>query len=322
MNVGIIGAGNIAGKMAGTLDALKAQGVVAYSVASRDAQKARDFAAKHKIKKAFGSYEDMLADAALDLVYVATPHSHHAEHMKLCLNAGKHVLCEKAFTQTAQQAKEVLSLAAEKKLLAAEAIWTRYLPARKLFDDVLESGLIGEAVSLTANLCYPIDTVERMVKPELAGGALLDLGVYTINFAFMTRGFESSAVKTLDSTAILAPSGVDAASSTTITYASGKIAMLNSDMRVLGDRRGMVFGTKGFAEFENINNCEGINVFDLNYKLIKKIKPPKQITGFEYEVLACKNALENGKIECAEMPHAQIITVMGTMDAIKAAWKR
>lgn len=141
MKVGIIGAGSIAGTMAGTIREMDcAQN---YAVAARDYGRAAEFAQTYGFEKAYGSYEELVEDAGVELVYIATPHSHHYEHIKLCLNHGKHVLCEKSFTVNESQAREVLALAREKKLLLTEAIWTRYMPMRKTLDSVLSSGVIG-----------------------------------------------------------------------------------------------------------------------------------------------------------------------------------
>ena len=173
MNIAILGAGSIAATMATTLQPLK--DVTCYAVAARDLKRAQIFADKFGFQKAYGSYKDMLEDPDVELVYIATPHSHHYEHIRMCLNHDKHVLCEKAFTANARQAEEVLKLAESKGLLLTEAIWTRYMPMRQTINEVIKSGIIGKPTSLSANLGYPIEHVERMVKPELCGGALLDL---------------------------------------------------------------------------------------------------------------------------------------------------
>jgi predicted dehydrogenase len=313
MKVGILGAGNIAGKMAQTLVLM---GTEAAAVASRDLDKARSFADKFHVKTAFGSYNE-LYQSDVDLVYVATPHSHHYAQMKDCLKNGKHVLCEKAFTINAAQAKEVLELGGRKGLLVAEAIWTRYMPMRKIMDEALASGVIGKPIALTANLDYVSQTIERLVRPELAGGALLDLGVYTVNFALMCFG---SAIKRIESSLIPFPTGVDAASNTTLVYDDDRMAMLHSSMTCRSDRRGMVFGEKGYIEFVNINNCEGVRVYDSNDKLIESYETPKQLTGFEYQVAACEKAVAQGLTECPEMPHSEILKVMEIMDRIRDAW--
>ena len=135
IKMAILGAGSIAVKMAATIT--KMDQVEAYAIAARDLDRAEAFAKENGFTKAYGSYEEMLADEAVDLVYVAVPHSHHYKMTKMCLEAGKHVLCEKAFTVNAEQAKEILALAESKKLLLTEAIWTRYMPSRKIIDDIV-----------------------------------------------------------------------------------------------------------------------------------------------------------------------------------------
>ena len=176
MNIGFIGAGQIANTMAYTMQRM--EDVNLYAVAARDLDRAEAFAARYGFEKAYGSYGEMLLDPNVELVYIATPHSHHAEHMKLCIAHGKHVLCEKAFTLNAAQAREVAALAKEKGVYVAEAIWTRYMPSRAMINEVLASGVIGNITAMTANLCYPVSSRERCIQPELAGGALLDVGIY------------------------------------------------------------------------------------------------------------------------------------------------
>ena len=180
IKIAILGAGSIARQMAYTISNM--DNVDAYAVAARDFERAEKFAKEYGFEKAYGSYEAMLKDENVDLVYIATPHSHHYEHSMLCLNHGKHVLCEKAFTANAKQAEEVLKLAESKKLLITEAIWTRYMPMAKTLNEVIQSGIIGEVTSLTANLGYVIKDIPRLIEPKLSGGALLDVGIYTINF--------------------------------------------------------------------------------------------------------------------------------------------
>lgn len=315
MKIAILGAGNIARKMAATI--VEMDKVEAYAVASRSLEKAEEFAEKWNIQKAYGSYVEMLNDPEVDLVYICTPHSFHYEHMMLCLEFGKHILCEKAFTTNAKQAKEVLALAKEKKLLVAEAIWTRYLPMRFVLDQILERRVIGEPHSLTANLCYPLKGVKRMVDPELSGGALLDLGVYPINFAMMVFG---NQIESIEGSCVKTDSGVDETESITLTFKGGKMAILHASMLSTSDRRGIIFGTRGYIEFLNINHCEGINVYDKDYNLVETYKPFKFITGFEHQVEACRRVIEDGELECRQMPHSEIIKVMEVMDSLRSQW--
>ncbi len=315
MNIAILGAGGIAKTMATTLQPLK--GAECYAVAARDMKRAQVFADKFGFKKAYGSYTEMLADEDVELVYIATPHSHHYEHIKLCLEHGKHVLCEKAFTANAKQAEEVLRMAEEKGLLLTEAIWTRYMPMRQMIDDIIKSGIIGKPTSLSANLGYPLEHIERMVKPELAGGALLDLGVYVLNFASMVFGDE---IESISATCIKLDSGVDAQETIMLTYKDGRMATLYVTMLAQTDRRGMVNGTNGYIEIENINNYESVRVYNLERKVIAEYAAPCQVTGYEYEVLSAMQAIREGRIECPEMPHMETLRMMRLMDSIRVAW--
>lgn len=312
MKIGILGAGSIAHKMAETVRSMEKTEI--YAVASRSLEKAEDFAKQYHIPKAYGNYEDMVKNSSVDLVYVATPHSHHYEHVKLCLENGRNVLCEKAFMINSAQAKEVVRIAREKKLLLAEAIWTRYMPSRELIREAVDSGIIGRVTSLTANLGYAIGNKERLVRSDLGGGALLDLGVYPINFALMVFGEDYQEVS---AQGILSDQRVDLQNSITLTWKNGRMALLHSNMEALTDRRGIIHGDKGYLVVENINNCEAISAYDLDRKLIKQYEIPEQITGFEYEVESCRRALENGETECKEMPLSDSIAVMEMMDRIR-----
>lgn len=315
INMAILGAGNIARTMAETIN--KMENVQPYAVASRDYNKANAFAKEYGFKKAYGSYEELVKDEKVDLIYVATPHSHHFEHARLCIMHGKAVLCEKAFTANAEQAKELLALANEKGVLIAEAIWTRYMPMVKTIREVMNSGVIGEPTYLTANLGYYLEHVPRMQEPALAGGALLDLGVYTLNFAAMMFG---NKVKKISSSCSYTSTGLDASNAIMIEFEDGKVANLTSTMRGYSDRKGIIYGTKGYIVVENINNFESVKAFNSEYKELVSIERPQQITGFEYEVQACVEALENGKLECESMPHSEILHIMTMMDEIRASW--
>ena len=314
MKLGILGAGGIASTMAKTVAGMK--DVEAYAGAARDLERARVFAQKYEVKKAYGSYEEMLADDEVELVYIATPHSHHYLHAKMCLEAGKNVLCEKAFTANAEQAQKLFDLAKEKKLLITEAIWTRYMPSRKMINDIIKSGVIGEVTAVTANLSYTVSHVERIRKPELAGGALLDVGVYPINFASMVLG---DKVKDVKATAIF-QNGVDILDSIAMVFEGDRMATLQCGAREISDRMGSIFGTRGYMQVQNINNPKEITVFDTDHKEVASYVVPKQISGYEYEVESCMKAIQEGKLECPEMPHAETIRIMKILDDIRKSW--
>lgn len=317
MNLGILGAGRIAATMADTLRKLNDSGnhtVRLYAVAARDLGRAQTFAMENGVERAYGSYEEMLEDPALDFVYIATPHSHHYGQIKLCADHGKHVLCEKAFTVNARQAQAALAYAKARGVLVTEAIWTRYQPMRQRIAEALSSGIIGTPTMLTANLCYPVTGKERIVRPELAGGALLDVGVYCLNFAEMVfgraQGIQGSCTK--------GETGVDLTDSITLTWPDGRMAVLNAGCNCLSDRQGIVYGTKGFLVVENINNPQGYKVYNDQYQLVEQASCPHQLTGYEYEVLETADCIARGVLECPSMPHHETIHMMEVMDHLRA----
>lgn len=314
IRVGIMGAGRIAITMAKTLNGM--ENARAYAVASRSREKAEEFAKENGIAKAYGSYEEMLADENVDLVYVATPHSHHYICCKMCLEAGKNVLCEKSFTVTADQARKLFDLAEEKNLLITEAIWTRYMPSRKMINDLIASGVIGHVTSLTANLNYNITDKKRITDLKLAGGALLDVGVYPINFARMIFG---DTMTECHANAVF-KDGVDFMDNIAMVFEGDKMASLHSSVQSVSERNGMIYGTDGFFKVTNINNPEKITVYNKNYEETASYLPPKQITGYEYEVESCIKALEEGRLECPEMPHEETLKVVQIMENILRSW--
>ncbi|MCL2696646.1 MAG: Gfo/Idh/MocA family oxidoreductase [Oscillospiraceae bacterium] len=323
MNVGFIGTGWIAERMAKTLLAMEDEGIFLAAVGSRSLEKAREFIENNNAKnaKAYGSYEELAADGSLDLIYIATPHSHHFEHAKLCLEAGRNVLVEKAFTVNAGQARELIKIAQEKKLLLAEAIWTRYMPSRFALEKILASGIIGEVQSLECNLGYNNIHMERMYEPALAGGALLDLGVYVINFALMCFGTD---IESIVSSADLYHTGTDLHNRITVNFKGGRRAELYASLDENTDRKGIIRGDGGYIEVENINNPEWLRAH-VNGANKVQFDVPAQITGLEYQILSCKRVIENiaaggSSAECPEMPHTEIIRVMEIMDGLRKNW--
>lgn len=312
IKMAILTAGNIAGVMADTIRHMDS--VEMYAVGARDLGKATEFADTYGFQKAYGSYEELVADEEVQLVYVASPHSHHFEHVKLCLNHGKHVLCEKAFTTNAKQAAELFALAKEKKLLLTEAMWVQYMPMKQTLQEIIASGIVGELSTVTANLYYVIDEVKRILDPALAGGALLDVGVYTLTFASIVFGNE---IERIQATSLMTQTGVDAQTNVVLCYKDGKMAVLNSGIMSISDRAGIIYGRKGYIVVENVNNFEQISVYNLDRELVQSVQCPKQISGYEYEVQACVEAIENGWIEHPNMPHAQTITIMEWMDTVR-----
>lgn len=315
IRVGIIGAGWIAHKMALALAPLQVAEVSA--IASRSEEKAKAFAAEHGIAKAYGNYEALVSDADIDLVYIATPHSHHYPHALLAVEHGKPVLVEKAFTANAREAEDLLAKARERGVFITEAIWTRYMPLSHKVKELMESGIIGEPRVLTATLCYMMEEKERIVRPDLCGGALLDLGVYVLNFARMYFG--TDIVKTITN-CHLGPTGMDMMESISLSYADGKMANLQAGCLTLNDRQGIISGTDGYIRVDNVNCPELIEVYR-NYELVERIeRPADMVNGYEYQVLECKRCLEQGLLESPLMPHAETFSIMRQMDALRKEW--
>ena len=313
--VGIIGAGHIARKMAATVSAM--DGFQNYAVASRSLSKAEDFASEFSFCKAYGSYEELADDPAVDMIYVATPHSFHYSHVKMCLEKGKPVLCEKAFMLNAREAAEVIRISRERNVFLGEAIWTRYMPSRKMISDIIASGKIGVPTALKASLSYPVEYKERVSRADLGGGALLDLGVYCLNFAAMVFGTD---IKTISSTCIRNDDGVDIQETYSLLYNDGKVAALMSSVLCSDDRQGVICGDKGYMIIENINNPSRIDVYGKDHVLIESVSVPDQMTGFEYQVAECADAIGKGYIEPASMPHSEIMRIMELMDTLRGEW--
>lgn len=312
LNVVILGTGYMAGLMAETIRSTGAARICA--VGSRNYERAREFAKEYGFKKYYGSYEEAVDDPEADLIYIATPHTVHYENVKMALEHGKNVLCEKPFALNAAQAEELFALAGEKRLFCQEAMWIRFLPFYEQILNVLRKGTIGEPVMLTANLGYNVGRMSRMVEPELGGGALLDTGVCLLNLASMIFGDD---IIRINSHCTYTDRGLDAQETVTLRYRDGKMAELTSSMTGISDRRAVICGTEGYIVIDNVSNFEGLDVYDSSYNKVVTYKRQKQKTGYEYELEACAKAIRKGEKECSQMPQSQTVSVMHMLDYIR-----
>ena len=312
LNVVILGTGYMAGLMAETIRGTGAARICA--VGSRNYERAREFAKEYGLKKYYGSYEEAADDPEADLVYIATPHTVHYENVKMALEKGKNVLCEKPFALNAAQAEELFALAREKKLFCQEAMWIRFLPFYEQILNVLRKGTIGEPVMLTANLGYNVGRMSRMVEPELGGGALLDTGVCLLNLSSMIFGDD---IIRINSHCTYTDRGLDAQETVTLRYRDGKMAELTSSMTGISDRRAVICGTEGYIVIDNVSNFEGLDVYDSSYNRVVTYKRQKQKTGYEYELEACARAIHKGDLECSQMPQSQTMSIMHMLDYIR-----
>ncbi len=315
LKVGIIGTGWIAEKAAITLNGQ--DGLQAYAVGSRTSEKAQAFADKWGVAKAYGSYSELIADDEVDLVYVGTPHSHHFDVTMEALQKGKPCLVEKAFMANYEQSLKVVELARSKKVFLAEAIWTRYQPIVPLVRQMMAEGRIGTPRLITATLGYSMGNKPRIMRPDLCGGALLDLGVYGINFV---RMFWRKRIVSTVSQCVKSDTGMDITNAISFVFEDGLLANIQSSASCVGHNEGVIAGTEGSLVVDNINNPQTLRVYGPDRTFIEEIHVPKQITGYEYQFLACQRAIDEGLTETPYMPLDETLNVMNIMDGLRRQW--
>ena len=315
---GILGPGGIAHKFADALKAIPDAEIVA--VGSRDLQRANTFADTFDVPHRHGNYVELANNCEVDVVYVATPHPFHKACAMLCLAAGKAVLCEKPFTVDADQAEALIACAREHKRFLMEAMWTRFIPVMVKVREWLAEGVIGEPRMLTADFGNRVVlTAEnmkgRLFALELAGGAMLDIGVYTVSLASMVFG----APTQITSLAHIGETGVDEQAAVLLSYDAGEIASLSCAITTRTSQDARIFGTKGAIHIPNFSRATSatLEVFG---------KDPLQIeiafiaNGFEYQVLEVINCLRAGKLESDVMPLDESLSIIKTMDTVREQW--
>jgi predicted dehydrogenase len=313
---GILSTGTIANKFAATVSRMKGEAVIG-AVASRGLDTARGFAGTYGIPKAFGSYGELASDPEIDLIYVGTPHSLHYENMMLCLRAGKHVLCEKSFTVSAAQAEEVYAFARERGLFVMEAFWTRFIPAVRKLKELLEAKVIGEVNFITVHYGFRNDARRsRKLDPKLAGGALLDIGVYNIGVASLALGYEPGDILT---TAALGDEGTDLHSAIVLTYPGGKFAQLTTAIQSTLPQQTVICGTNGFIRMDSVNGPQRLELA-VDGQQPQIIELPFEHTGFEYQIREAQNCVLSGKTASGLYTPEQSVAVMKIMDRVRSAW--
>ena len=313
LKFGILAAGNIATKMAETLNWMEDADLVA--VAARELSRAQAFAEKYHIPKAYGSYEELAADPEIQVIYIASPHSHHYEHAMLCLEHGKHVMCEKTFTVNARQAGAVFEKAAEKKLFIMEMVWTRFLPAIRKAKELIAAGAIGELTQVLCDFGIDRDRV-RLQLPELAGGALLDTGIYPLTIASIFLGDD---VKRWMTSATLSDKGVDLSHASILEYAGGQRAVLSSCINNWTRGSAFVYGKKGWIELPRFHGCQKLIVTLTDQEPVE-YDLPFACNGFEYEVQETIDCIRAGKTVSDVMPPEQTLALLRLMDALRESW--
>lgn len=315
INIGIIGTGKMADRMVDTLS--KIPEVKCYAVVSRTQKKADKFSEKWGICQAYDSYESMLKDSNINLIYVATPHSEHYKAMKEIIEKGKPVLCEKAFTINYLQAYDIVTLSEKKGVFVSEAMWMRCLPIYKTLKEFISQGIIGKIHYITVNICYPVSHVIRMLKPSLGGGTLLDIGIYALNFVAM---FFEDEPNIISGKATLTTRGVDCQENISLMWEDGRMAALQASMMVWGDNIAQISGDKGYIIIKDFINPNSFEVFDEKHNK-KEYFRPHQITGYEYEIESSIDNILKGKIECSDMTHKETLRIMRWMDILRKQFK-
>ncbi|WP_454085613.1 Gfo/Idh/MocA family protein [Georgenia sp. Marseille-Q6866] len=308
---GILGAGGIARTFARQVPAHSSGRVVA--VGSRDGARAAAFAAEHGIARSHEGYDELLADGDVDAVYVATPHSEHRDHALLAIAAGKHVLVEKAFTRSAAEAREVFAAAEERGVFVMEAMWTRFLPHVVAIRELVRSGAIGEVVALHADHGQRLDgdPAGRLLNPALAGGALLDLGVYPLSFAHDLLGTPEAVV----AAGALTETGVDGQETVLLQYAGKTQAVCSSTLWARTPCRATISGTDGVIEIEG--PFYGATTFTVTRGDEEVTVRPRHEGGFQYEAAEVARCVAEGRQQSATMSWDDTLAVLGTMDEVR-----
>lgn len=317
INWGIIGCGGIAHMFATSLRALDHGALLAG--ASRTTGRAAEFAEIHGMERVYTDYEALVLDPDVDVVYIATTHNFHFENAKLCLEHGKHVLCEKPFTVNAAQAEELIDFARSRNLFLMEAVWTRFLPAIGKLSELLAAGTIGEVLTVNADfsLAGEFGAEHRLRNKTLAGGALLDLGIYSITFASIVFGKQPSRIQ---SSAFLGDTGVDDRSFYLFDYENNRHALLSSSFNLNTPSEARVCGTKGYIRIPWFPGAKELQIHRAGAKPEILMLPYGDDENFTFEIAHAMECISSGKIESPVLPLAETLAIIKTMDKLRAQW--
>jgi predicted dehydrogenase len=313
---GILGTGAIAGQFVEGLRSVPEAEVLA--VGSRSETSAAKFAVSRGIPRRHASYADLASDPDVDVVYIATPHPFHAENTELCLGAGKAVLCEKPFSVNAAQAERVVGLAREKGLFLMEGMWTRFFPLMEGVRRLVSGGALGEVRMLNVDFGFRADPdpASRLFAPCLGGGALLDVGVYCVSFASMVLGQPSGSV----GLSHLGETGVDEQASVILEHEGGRLANLSIGIRTTTPQEATIMGTEGYVRIHPPWWKPTAMTISRPGEDDEYFEAPVSGNGFDHEAAEVMRRLEAGQTESDIMPLDETVSIMRTMDDIRAAW--
>ncbi|MDA1264453.1 MAG: Gfo/Idh/MocA family oxidoreductase [Planctomycetota bacterium] len=308
---GILSTGVIAGKFTEGLRA--AEGHEACAVGSRSLASAQAFAERNGIRRAHATYEDLVADPEVDAIYVATPHTRHMQDTLTCLAGGKPVLCEKPIAVNASQGQRMVDAARERSLFLMEAMWTRFNPVIGALRGLVAGGAIGEPRHLSIHFGFraEYDPTSRLFAPELAGGALLDVGVYCVAFASMLFGPEPEAVTGV---ATLSPSGVDEQCAFALRYPGGELAVLSAAVRTNTPQEAVLSGSEGTIRVPLFWCPDRLYLGDEERRF------EVAGNGYHYQALEVAERVRAGEVESPLMPHAESLAIQRTLDTLRGQW--
>jgi predicted dehydrogenase len=314
-NWGIIGPGRIAHQFAQGLQVI--DDAALYAVASTSAERAQAFAAQYGGAKTYTSYEALVADPQVDAIYIATPHRFHVDNALLCLKAGKPVLCEKPLTVNAAETRQLIEPARANKVFLMEALWTRYLPVYQPIREWLDAKAIGDLRLLVSNfgINIPKDPGERWLNPELAGGTLLDMGIYPIA---VSQWIMKQTPQAFSAQAHLGSTGVDELTAVMLKYENGVISQFNSNFITDGVNDFYIYGSIGHVRI-HANYWAATEATLVTADQTVTVSRPFRGGGFEYQTEEAMRCIRAGLLESPGMSHADTLANMQLMDGIRAA---
>ena len=336
VNWAILAPGRIAASMAQAMNGVKdgvfggteSKKINLYAVASRDKERAEEFSKKWNFQKSYGSYEELLSDPEVDAVYVANPHAFHHDSVIAALNAEKHVLCEKPAGCSRAQLDEMINLAKQKNLFFMEAMWTAFNPCIAEVKKAIAKGVIGKVQNIDTRFCNrnPYDPNDRNYSPHLAGGALLDLGIYNIYFAMMIADFSPVSER---SSQVRMKNGVDSWNGVNLSFKNGIKTSFQSAMDVpspLPTHDAVIYGEKGFITMQNFFMAQKAeihiykNIWGMENDIESTIEKPFLVNGYEYELLHATEFILSGKTESDVHTFKKSQDLCSVMDSLRADW--